>query len=158
LKRFRPRDIILNAGVGFNEQREGDFYVFPSNASGLSTFSEKEARHWETVGVKGLSKIPVEKVIKMTLIPVNEILDKYFPEAAPNFVSVDVEGLDLEILKSIDFNKFRPDLFCVETLCYDPDQNTYKRMEVNEFLSSVGYRVHADTYVNTIFVRQDLRI
>lgn len=158
LKRLRPRDIILNAGVGFNEQREGDFYVFPDNASGLSTFSKEEAMHWETIGVKGLGKIPVEKVIKMPLVPVNEILNEYFSDSAPNFVSVDVEGLDLEILKSIDFGKFRPELFCVETLSYDPDQNTYKRTEINEFLASVGYKVHADTYVNTIFIRQDLRI
>jgi FkbM family methyltransferase len=156
LKSMRPKDIVLNTGIGFNEVAQADFYVFPNYANGLSTFSEKEASHWENIGMKGLGKIPVEKVIKMPLVPVNKILEKYFNGAAPNFISLDVEGLDLEILKSLDFNKYKPEVVCVETLAYDENQKTFKLDDINEFMISIGYEVYADTRVNTIFCRKDL--
>ena len=78
LKMQRPKDIILNIGIGFTDVKEADFYMFPNYANGLSTFSENEAKHWEEIGMKGLGKIPVEKIIKMPLIPINSILEKYW--------------------------------------------------------------------------------
>jgi FkbM family methyltransferase len=156
LKAVRPHDTVLNTGIGFNEVAAADFYVFPNYANGLSTFSEKEARHWEEVGMKGLGKIPVEKVIKMPLTPVNSILEKYFGAKAPNFISLDVEGLDLDILKSMDFNKYQPEVICVETLGYDDQQQSYKLSDIPDFILTKNYAVYADTRVNTIFCRKDL--
>lgn len=156
LKRIRPMDKVLNTGIGLSETAEADFYVFPDYANGLSTFSEKEARHWETTGMKGRGKIPVEKVIKMSLIKVNSILEKYFDNKAPNFISLDVEGLDMEILESLDFSKYRPEAICVETLAYDENQNGYKLNNIADFMSTKGYTVYADTRVNTIFCRNDI--
>ncbi len=156
LKRVRPKDTILNTGIGFSETAEADFYVFPDYANGLSTFSEKEARHWEVTGMKGHGKIPIEKVIKMSLVPVNTILEKYFKDKAPNFISLDVEGLDLEILKSLDFKKFQPEAICVETLGYDENQQGFKLTGIGDFMLSQGYSVYADTRVNTIFCRNDI--
>jgi FkbM family methyltransferase len=156
LKAMRSRDTVLNTGIGFTEVAEADFYVFPNYANGLSTFSEKEAKHWEEVGMKGLGKIPVEKVIKMPLTPVNGILEKYFKDKAPNFISLDVEGLDLEILKSMDFIRFKPEVICVETMGYDDQQQSFKLKDIPEFILTKGYEVYADTRVNTIFCRKDL--
>lgn len=156
LKGARPRDTVIHAGIGLNEMTEADFYVFPDSANGLSTFSEKEARHWEITGMKGLGKIAVEKVIKVPLIPVNKVLDKYFADAAPNFMSIDVEGLDLEILMSMNFEKYRPELICVETLGYDEHQNSYKITAIAEYMEKVNYEVYADTRVNTIFRNKDI--
>ncbi len=156
LRSFRPHDTVVNTGIGFSEVAEADFYVFPNYANGLSTFSEKEAKHWEEVGMKGLGKIPVEKVIKMPLTPVNTILDKYFRDKAPNFISLDVEGLDLDILKSMDFNKYQPEVICVETLGYDEQQQSFKLTDIPDFVLTKNYAVYADTRVNTIFCRKDL--
>jgi FkbM family methyltransferase len=156
LKALRPRDIVLNTGIGKTDTSEADFYVFPNYANGLSTFSEKDAKHWEETGMKGLGKIPVEKVIKMPLIPVNTILEKYAGSQAPNFISLDVEGLDLEILKSFDFHKYQPEVICVETLNYDENQQGYKANNIIEFMLTQNYEIYADTRVNTIFCRKDI--
>lgn len=156
LKAFRPNDIVINTGIGFTEIAEADFYVFPNYANGLSTFSEKEAKHWKNTGMKGLGKIPVEKVIRIPLIPVNKILKKYFRDKAPNFISLDVEGLDFDILKGLDFNTYQPEVICVETLGYDEDQQGYKLNDIIEFMLSKNYDVYADTRVNTIFGRKDI--
>ncbi len=152
----RPKDTVINAGIGLTEMAEADFYVFPDYANGLSTFSEKEAKHWELIGMKGLGKIPVEKVIKIPLIPVNTILEKYFPLAAPNLMSIDVEGLDTEILMSMDFSKYQPEVICVETLAYDENQESFKITEIEELMRKKNYEVYADTRVNTIFCKKDI--
>ncbi|MEO6719867.1 MAG: FkbM family methyltransferase [Ferruginibacter sp.] len=155
LKKLRPHDTILNIGIGYDHVAEADFYIFPNYANGLNTFSEKEAKHWAEVGMKGLGKIPIEKIVKMPLIPINDILGKYFEHKAPNFISLDVEGLDLEILKSLDFTKYKPEVICVETLAYDENQQTYKLHDIIDFMLTKDYDVYADTRVNTIFCRKD---
>ena len=156
LKRIRPQDIVLNTGIGFSEISEADFFVFPDYANGLSTFSEKEARHWEITGMKGMGKIKVEKVIKMPLTVVDTILEKYFKNNVPDFISLDVEGLDLEILKSMNFEKFQPMAICVETMAYDEHQQTFKIKDIAEFMLTQNYVTYADTRVNTIFCRKDI--
>ncbi|HEX8637093.1 MAG TPA: FkbM family methyltransferase [Pyrinomonadaceae bacterium] len=155
LKAARPRDTVLNFGIGTDDNiKEADFYQFPEKADGLSTFSREEARHWEEVGMGGV-KFKVEKVLKLPLLGINHVISKYFTEF-PDFVSIDVEGWDLKILKTLDFAKYSPAVFCVETLAYKSDGSTYRNREINEFFESVGYFAFEETYANTIFVNRNL--
>ncbi len=86
LKKQRPRDIILNVGIGLSAESEADFYMFPNYANGLSTFSKKEADHWQEVGMKGLGKIPLDKIIKLPLLPLNDILGKHLNNSEIDFL------------------------------------------------------------------------
>ncbi len=156
LRAARPRDVVLEVGIGASARSEADFFLFPDLADGLSTFSKAEANHWETVGMKGLGKLSVEAILKIPLIPVNEVIEGHFRDRPPNFLSLDIEGLDLEILKSLDFGKFAPDVICVETLSYDKNQNGYKQSDTINFMLSKDYVAYADTRVNTIFCRNAL--
>lgn len=153
LKRMRPRDTVINAGVGTGEQAAADFYLFPPGADGLSTFSREEAEYWGEVGMKGVGKIRYEQVIKMPLLSVNSILEKN-AAGVPDLLSLDVEGLDLEILRSLDFTRFAPKVICVETLLYDKQQKEHKHTEIIDFLTGKGYTLYADTHVNSIFVKE----
>jgi len=157
LKKKRSEDIVLNVGVGLTNEAEADFFLFPNSANGLSTFSKKDAMYWQEVGLKGIGKIHFEKVIKVCLLPVNNILQQYFTGSNKkvNLISIDVEGLDFAILKSIDFNQFRPEVICIETLQYDENQNEFKNRDVLEFMLGIEYMMYADTRVNTIFCRKD---
>ena len=155
LKQVRPRDQVLNVGVGLAENvTEADFYLFPAEADGLSTFSLQEAKHWEEVGLNG-RKYKVEAVLKMPLISLNHIIERYFTEC-PDFVSLDVEGWDLKILQTFDFAKYSPAVFCVETLAYREDGTTYRVTELNDLFASKGYFSFAQTTANDIFVNQKL--
>ena len=156
LKKQRPNDIVVNCGLGFSEDKEADFYIFPNYANGLNTFSKTEADHWQHIGMKGTGKIPLEKVIKMPLKTIQSILDDYFSNTHLNFISLDVEGLDLDILKGIPFNKYKPDVICVETLKYDDKQQTYKDSIIIDYMLSNDYLVYADTRVNTIFCKREI--
>ncbi len=51
----------------------------------------------------------------MPLVNINTLMQEQLG-GAPNFLSIDTEGLDLGILKTMDFDRYRPDVICVETL------------------------------------------
>lgn len=155
LKKSRPRDIIINAGIGIEDIAEADFFLFPNYANGLSTFSKKEAMHWEEAGMPGLGKIKMDKIIKIPLININTIFETYF-KTAPDLLSIDVEGLDYEILASLDLKKHRPKIICAETLLYDENQKGYKIPGIEKLLINEGYILYADTRVNSIFCLKEL--
>jgi FkbM family methyltransferase len=150
IRKTRSRDIVINAGLGMDERQEADFYLFPEKYDGLSTFSKVEADYWGTTGMKTIGTIHYEKVIKVPLITINGIMEKYF-DKGPDFISLDVEGLDLDILQSLNYNLYAPKVICVETLLYDEQQKESKNQAISEFLTGKGYDVYADTHVNTIF-------
>ncbi|MEK7224457.1 MAG: FkbM family methyltransferase [Bacteroidota bacterium] len=154
LREKRKRDVCLNAGVAFDITSEADFYLFSGKAHGLSTFSKKEAAFWEFTGNEEIGRHKPEAVIKTTLVNINEIMGKYF-SPHPNLISIDVEGLDLEILKTIDFEKYKPEVFCAETLWFEANNKETKNKELIRFFEDKGYFVYADTYINTIFCRKD---
>ena len=139
----RPRDTHLNCGVGI-VPGEADFFVM--SASTLNTFSREEAERYQSYG-----KQRILKTIKMELKTVDEIIDKNF-DKCPNLVSLDVEGMDYVILQHFNFSKYRPQVFCLETLSYTEDKTERKLTEIIELMKSNGYMIYADTYINTIFV------
>jgi FkbM family methyltransferase len=140
----RLRDICLNVGVGVGESKAADFFVF--SVKTLNTFSEGEANKCIAYGQK------LEKVIQVPLANINSILQQYFSDKAPNFISLDIEGLDFEVIQSFDFSKYRPEVFCIETLTYSEDKSERKIVDIIEYMKSQEYFVYADTYINTIFV------
>jgi hypothetical protein len=64
----------------------------------------------------------------------------------------DIEGLDLAILKLIDWERFRPTCVCVETISYETEQEPHKINEIIELMHKKDYFPYADTFINTIFI------
>ncbi len=155
LREIRPRDKVLSVGIGIDENvDEADFYMFGEEADGLSTFSLDEANHWENVGLNN-QKYQIQEIWKAPLLNINRVIEDYFTEC-PDLISMDVEGWDLKILKTLDFEKYSPAVFCVETLAYKEDGSTYRIKEIYEFFESKGYFSFAETYANNIFVNKNL--
>ena len=144
---FRNEDINLNFGVSDNPKKEMDFYVFEDST--LSTFSEDEAIKLQNFGKKLNSK---EKVQLKTI---TEIINTYSDGKYPDFLTLDVEGLDFEILKSINYDNNSPKVICVEASEFSPKGTGEKRHELIDFLCSKGYFEYANTNLNAIMVRND---
>jgi FkbM family methyltransferase len=143
IRKSRTRDLCLNVGIGNGENTEAEFFVM--TAPTLNTFSKRDAEANDRQGI-----YRIKKTIKLPLVSINEILEKYAVQI-PDLVSIDVEGWDLEILKSLDYSRFRPKLFCIETLSHDDNFKEVKAKETLDFLNAKGYLVIADTWLNTIF-------
>lgn len=146
LKQVRPKDTILNFGIGSDVESESNFYLFEN--SPMSTFSQEDAKSYEQQG------FPIKKVVKLPLKNINNIIRDYLNDTAPTVISLDVEGLDEMILKSLDFNKYQPLFICVETVIFTVKKELIKRTQILDFMASKGYFVYADTHVNTIFCSQ----
>jgi FkbM family methyltransferase len=146
IKELRPEDMILNVGIGIDEIREADFYVF--NDKGLSTFDKKEAEFRESLGT-----VKILEINKVPLRNINSVIREYF-NSYPDFLSLDIEGLDLEVLKTLDFKAYPIPAIFVETCTYSESHLKPKNAAIFNFMMSVGYFVYADTYINTLFVNE----
>lgn len=143
----RHRDLFLNVGVGPREAKSATLYVLRPPT--LSTFSKEEARRYI------LSEGAVmDRVVSVSMVPLNTIFEQYF-QVPPDFVSLDVEGLEFEILRAADLSRYRPIVFCVETLSYVEKGTGEKSKDIIGFMSSRGYMLYGDTYINTIFVDEE---
>jgi hypothetical protein len=120
-------------------------------ANVLNTFSLDEA---EKISDMGTYKI--KNSIRVPMQNINEIFEDSL-ERLPNFISLDVEGLDLKILETLDFNRYRPSIFCIETLSYSENGQQEKNQKIIDFMKAKNYSIFADTYVNTIFVDSTLK-
>lgn len=145
-KSVRNRDICLNIGVGSGVQKKLDYYTMSSNT--LNTFSKEKAMEYVDSGQQILNTTQID------VFPINYILQNFFKNnVKPNFVSIDTEGLELAILKEFDFNSYRPEVFCVETISYSAYRSEQiKDTEISEYMKSKGYLLYADTYINSLFV------
>lgn len=139
----RPRDIHLNCGVG-TASGEADFFIM--STSTLNTFSRDEAERYQSYGQQRILR-----TIRMKLKTINEIISQDLGKT-PNLISLDVEGLDFAIMKNFDFSRYRPEVFCLETLTYTEDKSERKLTEIIDLMHANGYMTYADTYINTIFV------
>lgn len=145
-KVHRPGDQNLNMGIGPRED-ELDFYIFKDHT--LSTFSKEEADKVTT------KENFVEQVIKVKLTTIDKILATYFNGKFPDFLSLDVEGLDFEILKSLDFEKYWPKVICVEAAEYSPRGDGARKNDLINFIISKGYIEYANTNLNAILVKEE---
>jgi FkbM family methyltransferase len=145
-KQYRPQDINLNIGIADHED-ELDFYVMKDDT--LSTFSKAE---YENLIAAGKELAAVKKV-KLTTI--ETVLSQHYNNACPDFLSLDVEGMDYDILQSIDFTKYAPKVICVEAAEYSPIGAGARRNELIDFLVSKNYYEYANTNLNAIMVRKD---
>ncbi len=145
-KFFRKEDINLNVGIG-NKEDELNFYVMKNNT--LSTFSKSECDQMIN------AKEELASVQKVQLTTVSKIIEQYHQGRFPDFLSLDVEGMDFEILQSIDYTKSTPKVICVEAAEYSSSGSGERKNNLIDFLVSKNYYEYANTNLNAIMVRKD---
>lgn len=141
-QKYRPGTISLNIGVGNRDT--ANFFIFDLEA--LSTFSEEEASHSKSFGHTIVETTTVD------IVPLKEIFKKHLNRKHIDFMSVDTEGYDLEVLRTNDWDLYRPSFIVVETAEYDKNKFGKKENDLYDpFMQSIGYTKVADTYLNTIY-------
>jgi len=146
LKFYRHNDIILNKCIAEKSGDTVEFYVL--NGDGLSTT--------ELVSVERAIKVnPVLEItnrVYVETITVNEIIETYLG-TAPTLLNIDIEGQEMNILKSIDFNKYRPLIIITEMIEYNTKLVVgQKNNKIVEFMNDKGYIEYAFTGINSIFI------
>lgn len=139
-KRWRKRDINITTGVS---DTEGELTYYMFNEPALNSFDGKLSRQRQN----GTHRIVDTLRVKVNTLA--RILETYLPAGTSiDFLSIDVEGYDLNVIKSNDWSRFRPACVLVEVLGIDLED--MPRHPIHRFLSEKMYRLHAKT-VNTAF-------
>lgn len=145
IRRYRPKDILVPGGVALDNVGNADFFIMDDSV--LSTFSSADAERMQREEQR-----KVLEVIRAPLFRLNDLFKIHWLPGHDIILSVDVEGLDLDVLRSVDFGVYRPLIICAETLVYSRELYSEKRRDILEFLAGQNYRVYADTHINTIFL------
>ena len=143
----RKRDININLGVS-SKIEELDYYSMSD--PGLNTFSKNDALYFVEKHGHKILDVSRKKTTTIDSIIENHCFGKF-----PDFLSLDVEGLDLSLIKSIDYDKSSPIVICVETSTHSITGHTQKIEPIINFLLSKNYILYADTNINSIFVQKE---
>ena len=134
-ERIRPGDVFVAEGVG----KAGTATYFEFDEPALNTYDEATARDLEAAGKYRLVAKSARELRRL-----DEILRSSLPEGRLDLLSVDVEGWDLEVLMSNDWERFRPAIVCCEA------RSESESAKTAEYLSAVGFAPTAST-VNSWF-------
>ena len=141
----RTRDINIEKPVS-DEKQVLTYYAF--NEPALNGFSKELS---EERNGKGNYFIEFTKDIETATL--EEILDNNLPENQPiDFLSIDVEGLDLMVLKSNNFNKYKPKVILIEIL--GSSLNDIESNEITKFLRDQEYSIYAKAMNTVIFIQE----
>jgi FkbM family methyltransferase len=140
--KLRPKDVNIQAAIS-NQAQELTFFQF--NEGALNTFDEQKAN--KIAASNNYKLVQKNKIITQTL---EQILDKHLiPGQKVDFFSIDVEGLDLKVLKSNNWEKYKPQVVIIETDLIEID-NFLKSPEA-VYLAEKGYKCFAKTVKSAFF-------
>ena len=141
----RPRDINIEAAVG-EADKALTFYEF--NQPALNSF----CRDRIPTGYFGWTIVRERQLTTATLA---HLLEQHLPPGRLiDFMTVDVEGFDLRVLKSNDWARFRPAVVLVE----DDEaiqSNRFWDSSISRYMSQQGYNYCCNTLLTTFFVDQE---
>jgi FkbM family methyltransferase len=147
--RQRPRDVFVNCGVG---AVSGTLAYHRYEGAVFNTFSVQRVKELEkTAHLPGRRRVDT---VEVSVRPVMEILEELewtrrFAHGF-DFMSIDVEGLELEVLDSIDWTALRPRIVCCETLLV---AHRLQDNPVVDRLERAGYRMAGFTG-HDVFMRR----
>lgn len=100
----RPVDVNINCAV-CNRDGEADFYLNEGYTEMLSGIIENyDARHLERLMNENTEKSATTQIVKVNTKKLETIFDEHAVSHI-NYLSIDVEGAEFEVLKSINFDK-----------------------------------------------------
>lgn len=144
-KRMRPRDITIECGVG---SQAGVLKYFAFNEPALNTFSEQEATR------KDIPPYHIIDTLQIPVVTLKQILDEYLPRGTQiDFMTIDAEGFDHEIVSSSDWKLYRPRVVLVELL--DTEIQKLEKHPTAIMLKEHNYRAFAKTYNTYFFVANE---
>lgn len=137
--KLRPNDINLNVCIS-PEKGEIPFYEFVEGA--VNTTSEE----FYEMRLKQGAVFHKKNMVKTATL--EEIFDKYCPNQPIDMIDIDAEGMDVAVLKTNNWEKYKPTLILVE----DQDENvdSLSDLETYKFLQPLGYKMLAKT-ISTAF-------
>ncbi|MGY2133418.1 FkbM family methyltransferase [Hymenobacter sp. HD11105] len=142
-KKYRSRDVNLEIAILKDPLKEVTYYMFDEPA--LNTFNKDLAleRNKDT-------PYKLEKEVSIKPYRLSDVLDEYLPDGQQiDFLSVDVEGMDLEVLESNNWNKYKPSYIIAESVSSTLEEDFNSNMSI--YLFNLGYKLVSKTANSIIY-------
>ena len=123
---LRPNDLNYNCAISNKNEIVKIFYQ--KELSQLSTIENEQAKKvfQGNIKEKEIQAFTLDKILKK---------DK-FKDTKIDFLNIDVEGADFKVLEGLSFDKFKPELICIEI--HDKE---IKDSKVYKFLNGKNYKL-----------------
>ena len=123
---LRPNDLNYNCAISNKNEIVKIFYQ--KELSQLSTIENEQAKKvfQGNIKEKEIQAFTLDKILKK---------DK-FKDTKIDFLNIDVEGTDFKVLEGLSFDKFKPELICIEI--HDKE---IKDSKVYKFLNGKNYKL-----------------
>ena len=140
---YRKRDLNLNFAIS-SQEGERDLFFY-HDKSAINTV-EKSVANYQRAQVKEIKKVKTKTL--------NSIIENSkFNNLTIDFVSIDVEGHELDVIKGFDLKKYKPKVVIIEFLDLSLKKFKIKNLNIKNFLKSEIYQYMVDknyTLVNLI--------
>ena len=145
---LRKKDINIHSGISNKKEK-------------LVMYYRKEINMLNTLD-KNIAKIHFRNGFKKRNVQVNTLnyfIFKYFKKLIKiDFLNIDVEGVELNVLKSLNFKQYNPQLICIEIHnsknMYDTNYDYLKSNSIYKYLINKKYKVVWKKKYSFIFERK----
>jgi FkbM family methyltransferase len=121
---FRQSDLNVQSAISDTEE-EKNFFFF-HNRSAINTLSKS-------------SGDKAKEIKKINTITLNSLIENSkFKDNKIDFLSIDVEGHELNVLKGFDIKKYKPNLIILEFI--DPNINEFYHQKIENITNSSLYK------------------
>lgn len=143
----RPDDINLNIGV--TEKFENKVFFSKKNLSFHNTFSK-------TLAESPIQNEVFKKKYSIVCKPLAKIIDETkFSNKKIDFLNVDAEGYDYQVLLGLDIKKYCPKVICIEiSPLVDKKNENYKNTSIYKYLIKNHYKLSWKGFNSFIFTFQ----
>lgn len=137
----RPRDTFINQGVA---GVKGNLTYYEFEDPTLNSFSEEVFRDNQ-------KSFASQKSISVNTL--EDILSTHVPEGKQiDLMNIDVEGLDFEVLRSNNWERFSPQILVIEDHSFQPEAPL--ESEIVQFMKSKGYMLKANCLISLVFQKK----
>lgn len=143
----RPDDVNLN--VGASDKFEEKIFFSKKNLSFHNTLSKSLAEsHIQTE--------PFKKKYSILCKTLDEIIEKTkFSNEIIDFLNIDAEGYDYQVLLGLNLKRYKPEVICIEiSPLVDKKNEHYKDTRIYEHLLKHGYKLSWKGFNSFIFTHQ----
>ena len=146
LRHARLRDRVVVGGAAFDDRVSAQLIRMSGRV--FNTFSQAQADHVVTSS-NGWGEENKQSVVDKIDVPMFQINDLMaMMDTTPHFVSIDAESKDFDIIKRLDFSRYRPLIICFEAMVAFND--------LMAFFVPRGYAFASRTPDNIFFVLEPL--
>ena len=135
----RPKDAFLSIAIG-SQSGNAIFYEYQNDLR--STISQKVHNYYETQNL-------VSKSSEVRIETLTYLFERFVKDEQHVFLSIDVEGQELDTLVSLDFTRFQPRLIAIENWKLP----WLGENEIAKFLHANNYRLAAYSGLTAFYMK-----